>query len=167
MPQGREVSTQELAGLCSAGFCPGCEQTSSCQNSKTGPRIHPYGVSAQAPPGGHMQFCSIYHSNSAKGPEPSSASSHHFRQTALALQPTMRMSFINNPSIIHLLKWQSQSDTSWAVWVTETFPSGWVQQWIVLHIFHLCASGSGSLILELVLFSSVCFSYLISDSGQI
>lgn len=89
----------------------------------------PHGVSAQAPPGGHMQFCSIYHSNSAKGPEPSSASSHHFRQTALALQPTMRMSFINNPSIIHLLKWQSQSDTSWAVWVTETFPSGWVQQW--------------------------------------
>lgn len=64
-------------------------------------------VSAQEPPGGHTHFCSIYHSNSAKGPEPSSASSHHFRQTSLALQPTMRMSFINNPSIIHLLKWQS------------------------------------------------------------
>lgn len=40
MPQGREVSTQELAHLCSAGFCPGCEKNSSCQNSKTGPRRH-------------------------------------------------------------------------------------------------------------------------------
>lgn len=121
-------------------------------------------VSAQAPQGGRVHFCSIYHSNSAKGPEPSSASV--FRQTSLALQPTMRMSFISNLSIIHLLKQQSQLDTSWAVWVSETFPSGWAQKWIVLHFFHLCACGSRSIILELFFFSSVCFSFLISDSGQ-
>lgn len=70
MPQSRGVSIQELASLCSAGFCPGCEKTCSCQNSKTGQEDTPGDVSAQAPPGGHMHFCSIYLSSSAKGQSP-------------------------------------------------------------------------------------------------
>lgn len=79
----------------------------------------------------------------------------------------MRMSFTNNPSITHLLKKQSRLDTSWAPWVSETFPGGWGQQWIVLHISHLGAHGIRSLTLELFLFSSVCFSYFILDLGPI
>lgn len=119
------------------------------------------------PQGGQVHFCSIYCSSSVNGPELSSASNHHFRQISLAIQPTMRMSFTNNPSIIHLLKKQSQLDTSWAPWVSEAFLGGWEQQWIVLHIYCLCACGIRSLILELFLFSSVCFSYFISDLGPI
>lgn len=49
------------------------------------------------------------------------------RQISVGIHPTMRMAFTNNPSISHLLKKQSQLDTSWSPWVSEALLGGWEQ----------------------------------------
>lgn len=166
MPQHREVSVQKLAGMCSSGLCSGCEKLYLPEQRNWPKKTSLTMCLSGYPQGGHMYFCSIYHSPSSNGPELTSASSHHVRHISLDIQPAMRMSLTNNPSITHLLKKISQLDASWAPWVSEALLGGWEQQ-TVLHISHLCAHGIRSLILEQFLFSSVCSSYFISDLGPI
>lgn len=163
MPQHSEVSAQKLASLCSLGLCSGCEKLYLPKQQKWPKKSS---LTMCHPQGGHMHFCSIYHSPSSNGPELTSASSHHVRQISLGIQPAMRMSLTNNPSIIHLLKNQSQLDASWAPRVSKALLGGWEQQ-MVLHISRLCTHGIRNLILEQFLFSSVCSSYFISDLGPI